>query len=697
MPGPLAAADETAASWGVDTTGPWRIALVSASVLVLELALIRLIPAEVRVISYFTNLVLMACFFGLGLGCILARWRPLATTVPLGVMLILAFVVAGRGVIVYSEATDVHYWLLYSEMPNQARRLPLLPAAFAAFLLAACPFVGLGQTLARAMDRLPRLRAYGWDIAGSLAGTVVFTAGSFLGVPPWLWVAAVLGAWAAAMVRTLPRRALWLAAGVAALALGSDTHNVRWSPYYLVQWEQEATGLRVWVNSSLHQYAVDWTATGPEARDLQRHMLEKWSQPYKLYRELHQGAGPRRVLVLGAGTGNDLTVALANGAEEVVAVEIDPVILELGQLVNPARPYQDRRVEAVVGDARAFLKQTDRRFDLVVFGTLDSQALLSGLSSVRLENFVYTREGLADARRVLTDDGLVAVYYAVFRPWLYGRILATVEAVFGDAVRLYPTESRFLFNTVVVAGPGVERLPQAGGELATGEPGTPSTDDWPFVYLERRAVGREHLSLVGLVAVLVLGVLFLLRRLHPATGLHADYLLLGLGFTLMESSAVVRMALLFGSTWTVNAVVFAAVLLTIFVANWSVLRRWAPPLAFAWPTLLALILLNAVFPLAALFALPLPLRATAAAVLVGAPVYCAATCFSTLFAREPTTGYALGVNLVGAMAGGLIEYASMALGMRAIWLIALGLYALAWLSSVLIGRRRLPDAPPRLA
>ena len=57
------------------TSGAWRIGLIAASILVLELAFIRHIPAEVRAISYFRNLILMSAFFGLGLGCILQRRR----------------------------------------------------------------------------------------------------------------------------------------------------------------------------------------------------------------------------------------------------------------------------------------------------------------------------------------------------------------------------------------------------------------------------------------------------------------------------------------------------------------------------------------------------------------------------------------------------------------------------------------------
>jgi len=81
-------------------------------------------------------------------------------------------------------------------------------------------------------------------------------------------------------------------------------------------------------------------------------------------------------------------------------------------------------------------------------------------------------------------------------------------------------------------------------------------------------------------------------------------------------------------------------------------------------------------------------RALVAGLLIGLPVFCAAVAFSLLFRREPVTGYPLGINLVGAMAGGLVEYVSMAIGMRGVWLVALGVYGLAWLTTELAGRAR---------
>jgi hypothetical protein len=68
--------------------GAWCIAMVAASILLLELAFIRQIPAEVRVIAYFHNLILMASFFGLGLGCILQKQWSLQVLLPLGLLLV---------------------------------------------------------------------------------------------------------------------------------------------------------------------------------------------------------------------------------------------------------------------------------------------------------------------------------------------------------------------------------------------------------------------------------------------------------------------------------------------------------------------------------------------------------------------------------------------------------------------------------
>ena len=656
----------------------WRIAAVSSIVLILELAFIRQIPAEVRVISYFTNLVLMAAFFGLGLGCILQQRRLPSWVFPLGVGLTFLFVYYARGIVVYDRDTAVHYWLQYTEVQGRARQLPLLPAALTAFLAASLPFVSLGQTLARLMDEHPRTVAYGWDIAGSLAGTLAFTASSFLGLPPWVWVAAVMIAWAVLFETTWTRRVPVLAAGAAFCVLGHSAYPAHWSPYYFIQHTRERIGLRVWVNSSFHQLAIDFTDKGdPQTQTLMR---AKWGVPYEVFRSLHGGTPPRKVLVLGAGTGNDVVMALENGAQDVVAVEIDPVILKLGRDLNPSSPYADARVRALVDDARHYLRSSPERFDLIVFGTLDSQSLLSGHANLRLENYVYTREALLDARRLLNEGGMAVLHYSVFRPWVYGRIYSTVRAAFGDECVLLKESSRGLFNTTILAGRGLPALRADPATVTLFGRALPASDDWPFVYLERPTIAAVYLQILSVVVLLVLFAFLLLRRLHTATGLHLDFLALGLGFSLMESAAVVRFALLYGSTWVVNAVVFTSVLVTIFVANLVVLRRRAPSLNVSFALLWVAVLANYFFPLSVLFASGPLTRVAVSGLLVGSPVFFAGLCFSGLFGAQKVTGYPLGMNLVGAMGGGVLEYASMLTGMRAVWLMVLVLYLIAWLA-----------------
>ncbi|MEE8525413.1 MAG: hypothetical protein V3T72_15865, partial [Thermoanaerobaculia bacterium] len=256
---------------------PATIAFISAIVLVLELALIRQIPAEVQVISYFTNLLLMASFFGLGTDCILQQKRSLAWLFPFGILVLFAGINLGRGIVFYSEASAVHYWL-QTEVDGGALRLPMLPSALFAFLATALPFTALGQALARAMDRHPRLVAYGWDIAGSLAGVLLFALASLLRMPPWIWPPIVSALWALVFLRSTSKRLLWMAPGFLFLFFAHSPLDWKWSPYYFVQYSQEPTGLRVWVNSGFHQYAINFSSTLPEHREVQVRMMNKWGQ-----------------------------------------------------------------------------------------------------------------------------------------------------------------------------------------------------------------------------------------------------------------------------------------------------------------------------------------------------------------------------------------------------------------------------------
>src|SRR5437763_7542310 len=114
-------------------------------------------------------------------------------------------------------------------------------------------------------------------------------------------------------------------------------------------------------------------------------------EPFYFYPYRHvPRAALNDVLIVGAGSGNDVAVALASGARHVDAVEIDPVIQRLGYEHHFNRPYQDPRVSVHISDGRAYLDQTSRRYDLILFALPDSLTLLSGQGNLRLESFLFT-------------------------------------------------------------------------------------------------------------------------------------------------------------------------------------------------------------------------------------------------------------------------------------------------------------------
>ena len=103
----------------------------------------------------------------------------------------------------------------------------------------------------------------------------------------------------------------------------SPMRIVRWSPYYMVVHEVPTGGIVV--NSIGHQGMVPYEQSGGSYSLI--HLLQQ-----------HSGGPPfRDVMIIGAGSGNDLTHALRHGAERVDAVEIDPVIQDIGRGI-PSRP-----------------------------------------------------------------------------------------------------------------------------------------------------------------------------------------------------------------------------------------------------------------------------------------------------------------------------------------------------------------------
>ncbi len=409
--------------------------------------------------------------------------------------------------------------------------------------------------------------------------------------------------------------------------------------------------------------------------------------PYRLL-----GRAPRRALVVGAGTGNDVAVLLDEGVEHVDAVEIDPVILDLGEH-HPDHPYASPRVRRINTDARSFLNRSDQRYDVVVFGTLDSMTRLSALSNVRLDNFVYTTDCLRAARDLLTPDGALVMYYMVPTGYVDLRLSGMVTEAFGETP-LVVDQNYGLFNRIIMAGPGFDA--HDGAQRRAAAPGVRArvlervelpSDDWPYLYLARRGISGFYLTLAAAFAGLaILGVAAASEEMRRSIGsrrIDWEMFLFGLGFLLLETRSVTEMNLVWGGTWLSNVVVFGSILGVVLLATLlSMLRRVPYHLSMAGLT--ASLLLAYAIPAQRLMAASTAGKLALSMLFVGAPICFASLCFASLFRARQHVASAFGWNLLGAVAGGLLEFSSMAVGLKALLLVALA----AYLSAFLVRLRR---------
>lgn len=667
-----------------------EITAISFVILFQELSLIRWIPSQVRVVAYFPNVVLMSAFLGLGIGCLLTRRVVPSLLWPLSLALLTLCMIAMSGIVFTQESTSEHLWLLYMNLYNPVVvndiRLPILVC----FVLSALSFVPLGRFLAERIAALTArgtpLEGYSLDLAGSLLGIMAFTVLAYAMTSPLVWFGSFVAVGSLLYARGSARRLAsltLLGVGVVAavhVSIGDQT----FSPYYALSTiaSEWGSGPVVLTNGSMHQYPAPLVAPRAGMTLADRRLRAGYPAPYRLLRHPAQ-----RVLVLGAGTGNDVAVALAQGATHVDAVEIDPVIVAMGRALHPDHPYADPRVTVSNDDARSFLEKATNKYDLVVFGTLDSMTRLSALSSIRLDNFVYTRECLEAARRTLDSDGGVVMYFWTASPYIAERL----ERLHYDAFGVPPAvdaHSHKLFNLLLMSGPAFDHLPRKSPDdaalrarMAAVEP---STDDWPYLYLRDRGISSFYLSMIALLALIstvaVFGASRDMRSLALRGRMDIEMACLGAAFLLLETKSVTEMNLAWGATWLTNAVVFGSILVMLLAA--TLLMQWRRISNATSLACLAATLIASYFPPRhLLLSSPMPAKLLLSIVIIGSPIFFASTLFAVRFRSRTRGDLALGWNLLGAVLGGLLEFSSMVIGIRALSLVALTLYLLSALAA----------------
>lgn len=698
------------ANTAVRSTAIWHLLLVSFAALYLEIVLIRWLGTEVKIFAFFQNLSLMVCFLGFGIGCFNSRKR--GTVLPsLGATSALVVAVnlpyeswqtrLHRLSSVLSFTPDAALWghdlgisksQYYQELANSL-------LIIAGFLMLLCiAMIPLGRWVGYYLETIPNtVTAYSVNLLGSVAGIWLLAILAYFWLSPSYWF--ILAFFFISLAQPFSWRAVLLALALLSITLlalkPSGDALVYWSPYQklsVVDLGNQNYGIDVNNEGYMSIANLDPESLSANPQLASAYQYSSYDSPFQFADSVN------RVLVVGSGAGNDVAAALRHGASQVDAVEIDPLISTLGTHLHPEHPYSSPKAHLFNNDARNFLRQNHEKYDVIIFGLLDSHTEFSGYSNMRVDNYVYTEESFLDARRHLKPDGILVLKFELRKPWTWigqrfygmlshifprppltyyadgvGNLLSATVFIESDSPHPWDKslgiqESAFLHSRQPPFSPTAEDAP------------APTTDDWPYVYHFGHSIPRAYFVVSAVVLMLSLymvGPLF-----KPKQSSTWQFFVLGAGFLLMETQLVTRLGLFFGTTWLVNCVALTGILTILLISNVDVkhLRpgNLSPYYALVCSALVAVYLV----PWARI-----PGSGTQVGILICfaycVPFFFAGIIFTESFRRFGGRSDAFGANMLGAVAGGLTQNLSFVFGMKSLLLIAAAIYGVAALLHVI--------------
>jgi len=693
----------------------WGIFLISILGLFLETLFIRWIGTEIRIFAYLQNTILVVCFLGLGLGMFTSS-RPIVmkqSLIPMTIFLCFMALPTTRLILgsiseILSSFGDFVIWTAVGTTITDRSFVLLLAGlvlTYSVLVLIVDMFVPLGRILGRLMNstRNP-IWAYSINIVGSILGTWSFVLLSFFYQPPFIWFLITVVLLAVFIVWSGGDRRLNFGLLMLVLILSwfagqvSGALRVVWSPYQkLVVRESQANWLGDYyidVNNIGYQVIIDLSEArvtkepgkfAPELRGLSQYDMPTLFHP-----------NPKAVLLVGAGSGNDAAGALRHNVESVTAVEIDPAIIEIGKEFHPEHPYSSPQVQVVNDDARSFFATTTQKFDVISFGLLDSHTTTS-LTNARLDHYVYTKESLIQAKSRLTPGGIMVLTFESQKPFIADRIERVLEEVLKHPSLVFriPVTAYGAGGVMFVTGDletvhnGLQQTPALAAyieHLQTTDP-VPltlttkvTTDDWPYLYLESPKIPALYYLLIGLIAVVFWRSYRKWQASQSISTRSRDFwhfAFLGAAFLLLEVQNISKASVVLGNTWQVNAVIISSILAMALLANWIAYRFSRLSLRLVYFLLVITCLALYFVDLARFGFLAYPVKAVIVGGLTSLPMLFSGIVFVRSFAASQDKSNALGANLIGALAGALLQSITFVSGINALLLIVAGFYLLS--------------------
>jgi len=666
------------------------IVLVTMLSLLLELVMIRWLASVFPVYSFYKNFTMLACFLGLGAGYAVAEKQPCA---PALVLPMLALFV---GVITLLRYDTGAAYLIFSIGWLSSFDLPVYFLLGASFIICACICYPVGQLCGKLLHSSNSLNAYSLNLAGSILGVIALFVMSLYWTPPVIWFAVTGGI----LLLFVLSRDEFLTVGIASFCVllailawpvQPETQRI-YSPYQLLERTAKADGLmQILSGGSYYQKVYNFADNKRGTEDeADRFVRAYYEFPYNFKK------APERVAIVGSGSGNDVATALRMGAAHVDAIEIDPAIAFLGKKYHPEHPYDDPRVNLSINDARNFFRTANQQYDLIVYGVLDSHTALSHASNLRVDSYVYTREGIAEAFKLLKPNGVLSISFTLVNDAL-GFKLSNILSELPGAGKPLAVRVRYDFvrtTAFVVRKGAAVTMPDANAFASIGftnvsdyfaqpypEASVP-TDDWPFFYMVERSFPVTYMIALGMV--LLLSYYFVRKTIgftEPIDRSYVPFFFLGSGFMLVETKAITELGLHLGGTWFVIAAAILLVLVMAFLANLIVTRTARSLAGPAYVGLFVSLLVG--YGLATSHGQwisgPPMVQLALSCLVLTIPLFFAGIIFSSLIGEARINiSTAFAYNLMGALFGGVMEYNSMYFGFAFLYLIALGFYGLAF-------------------
>jgi hypothetical protein len=691
-------------------TAKFRLFWLSFILLFAEIMAIRWIGYEVPPIRAFPNLVVMVALIATSAGLAatgLTKPKQAWLEHPWTILIVSSAAIL---CLIYAVALGFPNLSIKFDQPDASPIVSIL-VLFSFVAVLYILFRQLGKLLAKEFEALEPLQGYSVNLLGSLAGVITFGVISWVSMPPWAWVL-ILGLTVFLVYR---KPMVPIAAIALAVLCVVYNHKSLWSPYSkldTVSLVEEKNGLLgsgnyiLFANNAYFHFALrmldpadekkyfETAASTPQAKTVQHYF--RWLRTPMQFCK----ASPD-VLVLGAGSGNDVAYAMKHGAQHVAAVEIDPIICTLGRSIHPNLPYNDPKVALYTEDARSFLRYSKEKFDLVEFAYLDPGQTLRTASFLRVDNYVYTVEAMEAALAHLKPDGIVAITFATgpdspITARLYQTItkangqppLAFVDKEWDSVLFLFgPGATKLNPVEIAESNQNLTRWPDPKQNITT----KPATDQWPFLYMEYDPGGLWTYFLILFIAVALPS--FLLIGVRGGNASLADWgnmFFLGQAFMLVETKSITQLALLFGATWLASAVVITTVLTLAWLANLVVRRVPDLKLSVVYGFLLVAVLVDYFFTVPADTGLSPLAISIISSLMCCLPIFFGSMAFSLCFKRAASPAGFFSANLLGVAAGGLTENFCLVTGTKALSLLALVLYGL---SAACVFMLRKPQAP----